>query len=217
MTAKIIVLCLTAAALLVIAVVAFVASFRGGNGPREPLVRAVEMPDWLREIEAEHLGKVFGSDEERLRFAIRLAEENVRRGTGGPFGAAIFGAEDGRLVAVGVNRVVPANQSWAHAEMTAFARAQNRLKNYSLKDCVLASSCEPCAMCTGATPWSGVRKLIYGAPGDAARATGFDEGDKTPDWRGSLEKRGVRVVGPMLEKDAETPFRLYRETSGTIY
>lgn len=203
MTAKIIVLCLTAAALLVIAVVAFVASFRGGNGPREPLVRAVEMPDWLREIEAEHLGKVFGSDEERLRFAIRLAEENVRRGTGGPFGAAIFGAEDGRLVAVGVNRVVPANQSWAHAEMTAFARAQNRLKNYSLNDCVLASS--------------GVRKLIYGASGDAARATGFDEGDKTPDWRGSLEKRGVRVVGPMLEKDAETPFRLYRETSGTIY
>ena len=182
MTAKIIVLCLTAAALLLIAVVALAASFRGVPASREPLVRAVEMPDWLREIEAEHLGKVFGSDEEQLRFAIRLAEENVRRGTGGPFGAAIFGAEDGRLVAGGVNRVVPANQSWAHAEMTAFARAQNRLKNYSLKDCVLASSCEPCAMCTGATPWSGVRKLIYGAPEtrraqrDSTRATRLPTG-----------------------------------------
>ena len=216
MTAKIIVLCLTAAALLVIAVVAFVASFRGGNA-REPLVRAVEMPDWLSEIEAEHLGKVFGSDEAQLRFAIRLAEENVRRGTGGPFGAAIFDAEDGRLVAVGVNRVVPANQSWAHAEMTAFARAQNRRENYSLSGCVLASSCEPCAMCTGATPWSGVRKLIYGASGDAARAIGFDEGDKPSDWRGALERRGVRVVGPLLEKDADAPFRLYRATTGTIY
>lgn len=160
------------------------------------------MPEWLREIEAENLGRVFAGDEEKLRFAIRLAEENVRRGTGGPFGAAIFSLADERLIAVGVNRVVPAKQSWAHAEMTAYAHAQNRLGSHDLKGCAIASSCEPCAMCTGATSWSGV---------------GFDEGDKPADWRGALEKRGVRVVGPLLKDAAGTPFRLYREKGGEIY
>lgn len=182
-----------------------------------PLAKALAMPEWLREIEAENLGRVFAGDEEKLRFAIRLAEENVRRGTGGPFGAAIFSLADERLIAVGVNRVVPAKQSWAHAEMTAYAHAQNRLGSHDLKGCAIASSCEPCAMCTGATPWSGVEKLIYGASGDAARGVGFDEGDKPADWRGALEKRGVRVVGPLLEDAAGTPFRLYREKGGEIY
>ena len=66
-----------------------------------PLAEALAMPEWLREIEAENLGRVFAGDEEKLRFAIRLAEENVRRGTGGPFGAAIFSLADERLIAVG--------------------------------------------------------------------------------------------------------------------
>lgn len=187
------------------------------NGICASLVAALEMPEWLREIEAENLGRAFADDEEKLRFAIRLAEENVRRGTGGPFGAAVFSLADGGLVAVGVNRVVPAKQSWAHAEMIAYARAQNRLGLHSLKGCAVASSCEPCAMCTGATPWSGVEKLIFGAAGDVARAVGFDEGDKPADWRGALERRGIRVVGPLAEDVAGTPFRLYRENAGEIY
>ena len=185
--------------------------------PPGPLTPAIAMPEWLDGVERQFDGRSVPGDEAKLRFVIDLAVENVRRGTGGPFGAAIFDSRDDRLIAVGVNSVVPANQSWAHAEMTAFSRAQHKLGTFDLTNCVLVSSCEPCAMCTGATPWCGVEALLYAASGDEARAVGFDEGDKLPEWAQSLEKRGVRVVGPMLEEDAREPFRLYQEKDGKIY
>ena len=121
------------------------------------------------------------------------------------------------LIAVGVNVVVPSKQSWAHAEMTAFARAQNKLDNASLKGCVLASSCEPCAMCSGATLWCGVEKLICGAPRKAAEEIGFDEGYKGRFWRSETKHRGIPVTGPLLGKEAFVPFDLYRQKNGKIY
>ena len=138
-------------------------------------------------------------------------------GTGGPFGAAIFEVKTGRLVAVGVNRVVPAGQSWAHAEMTAFARAQHLRNSFNLKGCLLATSCEPCAMCYGATPWSGVEAMLYGATREDAEAIGFDEGDKGSDWVDALRKRNIDVRGPLLREEAKRPFTLYRGKAGTIY
>ena len=43
----------------------------------------------------------YATDEEKMRLTVRLSRENVERGTGGPFGAAILEAATGRLVAVG--------------------------------------------------------------------------------------------------------------------
>lgn len=181
------------------------------------LVNAIPLPAWLAELETKLSDNhVIATMEEQARFTIRLALENVKHGTGGPFGAAIFHCETGKLIAVGVNCVVPSAQSWAHAEMTAFAHAQNKLGSHELKNCRLVTSCEPCAMCFGATPWSGVCELVYAAPGTMARAIGFDEGDKPDDWHGALEKRGIRVFGPMLEEEAVQPFNLYSQ-SGIIY
>ena len=60
--------------------------------------------------------------------------------------------------------------------MTAFADAQNRLNRLALHGCMLVTSCEQCAMCSGATPWSGVEKMIYGATREMAEKVGFDEG-----------------------------------------
>ena len=41
----------------------------------------------------------------------------------------------------------------------------------------LVASTEPCAQCFGATPWSGVRRLVCGARGsEDARAIGFERG-----------------------------------------
>jgi len=168
-------------------------------------------------VEAENVGRVIVGDEAKIRFVVELAEQNVRHETGGPFAAAIFESGTDRLIAVGVNVVVPAKQSWAHAEMTAFARAQNKLNNASLKGCVLASSCEPCAMCSGATLWSGVEKLIYGAPRKAAEEIGFDEGYKGRFWRSETIHRGIQVIGPLLGKEAFSPFDLYRQKNGKIY
>ena len=182
-----------------------------------PLVESIAMPPWLEKLEAENVGRVIAGDEAKIRFVVELAEQNVRHETGGPFAAAIFESGTDRLIAVGVNVVVPAKQSWAHAEMTVFAHAQNQLDKASLKGCVLASSCEPCAMCSGATLWSGVEKLIYGAPRKAAEEIGFDEGYKGMFWRSATKHRGIQVIGPLLGKEAFKPFDLYRQKNGKIY
>jgi tRNA(Arg) A34 adenosine deaminase TadA len=187
------------------------------TSPDIALAPSIEMPAWLQEIEQENLGKAMPGDEEKILFAIMLAIENVRRGTGGPFGAAIFELGTHRLIATGINLVAGTGQSWAHAEMTAFANAQNRLGRADLKGYLLAASCEPCAMCFGATPWSGVEMLIYGARGEAAQNIGFDEGDKVADWQQSLENRNIKVIGPLPGDRADEPFRLYRELGGVIY
>ena len=181
------------------------------------LVNAVPMPEWLRKAEEEQIGAILPDDEKKLEFTIRLAAENVRRGTGGPFAAAIFEKDSHRLVAAGINVVVPARQSWAHAEMTAFARAQNILGTHCLKGCILVTSCEPCAMCFGATPWSGVEKLVYGATREMAESVGFDEGSKVENWVAELRKRGIETVGPLLKELSLKPFALFQELSGKLY
>ncbi len=175
------------------------------------------MPPWLAKFEAANLGRAIPGDAEKVRFTVGIAAENVRHKTGGPFAAAVFELGTDRLIAVGINAVVPSGQSWAHAEMTAFARAQYKLNAVALETCALASSCEPCAMCTGATLWSGVRKLIYGATREMAEKVGFDEGYKGERWREEFAQRGIQVVGPLLGEDAFAPFGLYVEKNGKIY
>lgn len=72
-------------------------------------------------------------------------------------------------------------------------------------------------MCFGGILWE--RRL--GSPvrrsGRMAAETGFDEGDKVPDWHNSLESRGIRVCGPLLGEAARKPFELYRKLGGVIY
>jgi len=181
------------------------------------LVNPIPMPEWLETREREDLNRTIPGDEAKMYYVVQLASENVRRRTGGPFAAAIFELKSDRLIALGVNVVVPSKQSWAHAEMIAFAHAQNRLKSHSLAGCVLVTSCEPCAMCSGATPWSGVGEMIYGATKEMAEAAGFDEGYKGENWRAEFEKRKIKVVGPLLGNAANEPFELYKKMQGAVY
>src|SRR5882672_4171624 len=91
----------------------------------------IEYPDWVASV--VNWNRRYSSDEERMRLAIDVARENVNRGTGGPFGAAIFEADSGRLVAVGMNSVVRYNNCTLHGEMVAFMMAQQRVGSFTLK------------------------------------------------------------------------------------
>jgi tRNA(Arg) A34 adenosine deaminase TadA len=81
----------------------------------------------------------------------------------------------------------------------------------------LVTSTEPCAMCYGAVPWSGVRRLVCGAREADAKAVGFDEGEKPAHWIGALETRGIDVVRDVLREDAAAVLRHYVEIGGVIY
>ena len=67
----------------------------------------------------------------RSRSSCRAATSKQR--SGGPFGAAVFGPDD-RIIAVGVNRVLPHACSLAHAEMMAYMLAQQRTQRARLNE-----------------------------------------------------------------------------------
>lgn len=182
---------------------------------------SLSLPDWIEEILGDP-DRSYPDPRDRMRLAVELARRNVERGTGGPFGAAVFELEGFRLVAPGVNRVIPECCSVAHAETLALMLAQKRLASFDLgapglPPCELATSAEPCAMCYGALPWSGIRRLAYGATREDVAAIGFDEGDKPGNWAAALEARGIRVVHALLREEARAALESYRRGGGLIY
>jgi len=72
-------------------------------------------------------------------------------------------------------------------------------------------------MCLGATLWSGVRRLVYGATRDDAALLNFDEGPVFPESYRSLEDRGIRIERSVLREEARGVLELYRAKSGKIY
>ncbi|MDH5640742.1 MAG: nucleoside deaminase [Nitrospira sp.] len=157
-----------------------------------------------------------------MRFVVEVASMNVARDTGGPFAAAVFETNSGRLVAVGMNLVVSTNCSLAHAELVALANAQHAVRNFdlgaaSLPAHELVTSSEPCAMCYGAIPWSGVRRVLCGARAGDAEAIGFDEGPKPKRWIAELEQRGITVLRDLCRAEAVAVLQRYKKNGGTIY
>lgn len=159
---------------------------------------------------------------EQMRFVIAAAQINVDHGDGGPFAAAVFEEDTGELVALGVNLVTRVNLSVAHAEVVALSLAQRRLGTYDLGASDLpahrlVTSTEPCAMCFGAIPWSGVRHVVTGARDADARAIGFDEGPKRESWIEDLRARGIAVTTEVEAELASQVLRDYAASGGTIY
>ena len=183
---------------------------------------SLDLPEWLVRRLDEVGETPFDSDELKMRFAIELARTNVESGSGGPFGAAVFEAESGFLVSAGVNLVEGARASIAHAEIVALTLAQQSVDHFDLgapdlPRHELFSSTEPCAMCLGSIPWSGVERLVCAATAEDAEAIGFDEGAKPEAWVHSLEIRGVRVDREMLRSEGKRVLEKYSETGGLIY
>ena len=177
------------------------------------------LPAWLdEEVDAKRL---YVDDEAKIGLAIRLARRNIEERSGGPFGAALFDG-DGRLVAAGVNRVLPESCSIAHAEMMAFMAAQTRMGRHRLNEdggrYILATSAQPCCQCYGASFWAGIDELLIGArSSDVMELSEFDEGPLPADWIGELEKRGIAVRRDILRDAARDVFTLYAQASGATY
>ena len=180
----------------------------------------VTLPPWLAEVIAGR--EVFPTLEDRMGLAVALSRENVLRRTGGPFGAAIFERDSGRLVAAGVNSVTRLNNCTLHGEMVAFMMAQAALGSFSLgapgmPAHELVTSCEPCAMCLGAILWSGVSRVVCGAARADATELRFEEGPVFPESYKYLEARGIEIVHEVLREEARSVLVLYREQGGEIY
>jgi tRNA(Arg) A34 adenosine deaminase TadA len=182
----------------------------------------LSLPEWAMVRFAE-LPEVFTSAEQRVELILELARRNALEDSGGPFAAGVFEAATGRLVAIGVNRVIPGNCSSAHAEIMALSLAQRRLEVYDLggpgqAGCELVVNWRPCAMCFGAVLWSGIRRLtIAGSGPELETLTGFDEGPMPRQWRAELAKRGIVLSEGLLRREAIDLFRWFGASGRIVY
>jgi len=182
----------------------------------------VELPDWVLE-ESEKLPEFMPTLESQMEAVIRFSRINFQKETGGPFAAGVFEKESGKRVVIGVNRVVPGNNSTSHAEIVTIGMAQSILKTFDLGGTDmphyrLVVNARPCAMCFGSIPWSGIRSLAFAASGeDVERITGFDEGPIHPQWKQELESRDIEVIENVMAEEACEGFREFAASDAQVY
>ncbi|HLF31039.1 MAG TPA: nucleoside deaminase [Xanthomonadales bacterium] len=183
----------------------------------------IRLPGWIDGFVDNWLkapGARLDTAGQRMSLAVALSAENVRQQTGGPFGAIVVEENGSRLVGVGVNLVTRLNMSAAHAEIVALSLSQRVVESWNLGSIgamQLVTSCEPCAMCFGAVPWSGVASVVCGARKEDAEAAGFDEGDKPEDWTATLIRRGIEVKLDVMRAEAARVLHDYAACDGAIY
>ena len=182
------------------------------------------LPAWVHD--AVDTARSYDTDHDKVALAVALSQGNVDHASGGPFGAVVFGP-DHRVIAAGVNRVLPHACSVAHAETMAYMLAQQRTQRARLNryaddravgPIALATSAQPCCQCYGATVWAGIDRLLIGARAEDVMAlTEFDEGPLPADWVGELEKRGIAVTRDIARDAACAVLRAYGEGGGARY
>lgn len=141
----------------------------------------------------------------RLRDAIDLARSAVAHGNH-PFGSVLTDA-DGTVVLQAENSVTTDADCTAHAETALIRLASHRYTPTELRDFTLYTSCEPCAMCSGAIYWAGVGRVVYAlGERDLLAITGSNPENPTMSLPCrtvfAAGQRATVVVGPALREEA---------------
>lgn len=106
-----------------------------------------------------------------MKLAIEEAQEGIRNGHGGPFGAVIV--KDGEVISTGHNHVVINNDPTCHGEVDAIRKACAKLGTFDLSGCEIYTSGYPCPMCFGAILWANIEKVYYGCNTTDTELIGF--------------------------------------------
>ncbi len=100
-------------------------------------------------------------DRNWMRRAIALAREGEATEGMNPIGCVIV--RDGKIVGEGCNEVDLRHDATAHAEIVSMRRAGQTLQCDELRDAVLYTTLQPCGMCTMASVWAKIGRIVYGA------------------------------------------------------
>lgn len=148
------------------------------------------------------LNSCVNKDERHLLAAIDLARRARDKGNH-PFGALLVDPT-GEVLLEAENSVVTTRDCTGHAETNLMRMASDRFDAEFLAQCTLYASTEPCAMCSGAIYWGGVRRVVFGLSQETlGRITNSDPELPIP-CREILArgKQKVEVAGPFLEDQA---------------
>jgi len=146
------------------------------------------------------------NDRDFMRAAIALSHRMMEAGKGGPFGAVIV--REGEIIAEGYNQVTFANDPTAHAEVMAIREACRKLGTFSLADCEIYTSCEPCPMCLSAIYWARLRRMFYANTRQDAAHIGFDDEFLYQEVATPIDDRALPTTR-LLQDEAIAAFRAW--------
>ena len=107
-----------------------------------------------------------------------------------PVGAIIVC--DNQIIARAHNYTERLNDVTAHAEMQVFTSAADYLGGKYLNECTLYVTLEPCNMCAGASYWTQLKKVVFGA---SDKKRGFSN------LKENILHPKTEVVSRLLEKE----------------
>ncbi len=137
------------------------------------------------------------TDEYFMKEAIKEAKEALRKDEV-PVGAIIVC--DNQIVARAHNLTETLNDVTAHAEMQAFTSATDFIGGKYLKECTLYVTLEPCVMCAGASFWTQIGNIIFGA---------FDTKRGYSQVAGSILHHTTNVKGGVMEEECSKLIRSF--------
>jgi tRNA(adenine34) deaminase len=145
------------------------------------------------------------TDDEFMRRAIALAAEGETAPGSGPIGCVIV--LDGAIIAEGHNQVVANHDPTSHAEIVAMRRAGAHLGTSRFEGATLYSTLQPCGMCSMASIWAGISRIVYGAGRDQVHEMYFEDRHLgIIDYVRDAFKDDLIVAGGVLAEDCA---RLY--------
>jgi tRNA(Arg) A34 adenosine deaminase TadA len=149
---------------------------------------------------------IFSKQASLIRHCYQLAKEAVANGNH-PFGALLV--KDGEVILTAVNTVHSDSDETRHAEINLVAEAGRRFSAEELAQCVLYTSTEPCAMCTGAIYTAAVPTIVFGCSAEALY--NLLDSDLSIPSRDilALGQRETAVIGPILEEEGLQIHRAY--------
>lgn len=100
-------------------------------------------------------------DKRFMHRALDLARTGRDTPGAGPIGCVIV--FDGQVIGEGHNEVGIRHDPSAHAEIVAIRRACESLGRDDLRGATLYSTLQPCGMCSMASIWTSIERIVYGA------------------------------------------------------
>jgi len=98
----------------------------------------------------------------KRKFMLAAIKEAKKSAKKGEYAIGAVVVRNGKIIAKSEQRRVRDKTPTAHAECLAISKALKKRKSLFIEDCILYSTHEPCAVCTGTAAWARMKGIVYG-------------------------------------------------------
>jgi tRNA(adenine34) deaminase len=132
--------------------------------------------------------------------AIMLAKSKGTDPSDTPIAALIV--KDGQIIAQAVNQTTENCDATAHAEIVAIRKAGVCVGDMDLSGATLYSTLQPCGMCSMASIWASIGRIVYGADRDQVHKMYFEDRTlSTMDYISDAYRDDLSLEGPCLGEE----------------